>query len=394
MDIAELVNQKHARAVELRHALHATAELGYQEHQTAAIIREELRRLGVGFITGPQTAPTATIAVLGEAAKPCIALRADIDALPIVEQTGLPYASANRGLMHACGHDGHSAILLGVAAVLKELAAELPVCVKLIWQPAEEGGAGAQRLVEAGVLDGRLGPQVSAVFGLHGWPGLAAGVVASRSGAILAANDNFWVKFIGKGCHGAYPHLGRDPIPAAAEAILNLQHFISRETDPTDPVALTVGVVEAGSAVNVIPDVARIGGTVRTLSSGARQSAAASIRRRCEAIAAAHGCTVGVDWQAGYPPTINDPQMHDYVARVARGSLGALRFAAVERASMGAEDFAYYLRQVKGCFFLLGVRPPHLGECPSLHCDRFDFPDLAMPAGMRMFVELALHWSD
>src|SRR5438105_9496372 len=196
--------------VGLRHMLHRIPELGYEEYKTAAAIRAELDILGIAHVDGMPDAPTATVAWLGDAGKPCVALRADIDALPIAEKTGLPYASTHEGTMHACGHDGHTATLIGVAALLKAMEHELPVCVKLLWQPAEEGGAGAGRLVAAGVLDGRLGPKVRAIFGLHGWPGLPVGTVATKAGELLAATDNFAATFVGRGCHGAFPHLGLD----------------------------------------------------------------------------------------------------------------------------------------------------------------------------------------
>src|SRR4051794_39190984 len=179
--------ERHLPAIAaLRHRLHQIPELGYEEFKTAAAIREELDRLGIKYVVGPQTAPTATIAWIGDVSKPCVALRADIDALPIVERTELAYASTHDGRMHACGHDGHMSILLGTAAVLKSIIDQLGVCVKFIWQPAEEGGGGADRLVNAGVLDGRIGPKVAAIFGLHGWPGLPVGSVSTRPGPLLA----------------------------------------------------------------------------------------------------------------------------------------------------------------------------------------------------------------
>lgn len=376
------------RLVNLRHALHQIPELCYQEYKTAAAVRAELDRLGISHIDGVTGAPTATIAWLGDTSKPCIALRADIDALPILEATGLAYASTHEGAMHACGHDGHTATLLGTASLLKSMEKSLPVCVKFMWQPAEEGGAGAQRLVAAGALDGRLGPKVNAVFGLHGWPGLPVGLVATKPGVLLAATDNFIARFIGKGSHAAFPHMGRDPIVAAAEATLNLQQFVSREIDPTDSAVITIGIFNAGTAVNVIPDVATIEGTARTLTAATRMQIAASIQRRCAGIAAACGCDLGFSWVEGYPATVNDPAMSDYVATVARTALGPDRFLPVGRPAMGGEDFAYYLERVPGCFFLVGVQPPGVDAYPSLHSDRFDFTDAAMAVGMRMFVEL------
>jgi amidohydrolase len=383
------------QAVDVRHRLHQIPELGYEEFKTAALIRAELDALGIAHVDGVPDAPTATIAWIGDTAgKPCVALRADIDALPITEQTKLPYASTHAGRMHACGHDGHISTLLAAAAVLKSIEAELPVCVKLMWQPAEEGGAGARRLVKAGVLDGRppYGPKVDAVFGLHGWPGLKVGTVATKGGALLAATDNFAARFHGSGCHGAFPHLGRDPIVTACEAVMSLQAFVSREMDPTDSAVVTVGKFNAGTATNVIPDVAMIEGTARTLTPHAREQIAAAIERRCAGVATANGCTLQFQWFDGYPPTINDPAMADYVAKVARQALGEGRFFPVARPSMGGEDFAYYLEKVPGCFFLVGVEPPDRDGYPPLHSDRYDFTDGAIAVGVRMFVELVRNY--
>src|SRR4051812_36017904 len=182
MSIQDQIATHAGRLAELRHQFHRIPELGYQEFKTAAGIRAELDRLGLKYVAGVEGAPTATIAWLGDTSKPCVALRADIDALPIVERTDLPYSSTHPGRMHACGHDGHTSILLGTAAVLNSIAQELPVCVKLIWQPAEEGGGGADQLCKAGALEGRIGPKVAAIFGLHGWPGLPVGSVSTRPG--------------------------------------------------------------------------------------------------------------------------------------------------------------------------------------------------------------------
>jgi amidohydrolase len=386
---ADPINRFLPVAIDFRHRLHRIPELLYEEHKTAAAIRAELDRLGIAYVAGVEDAPTATVAWIGDQSKPCIAMRADIDALPIEEKTGLAYASTHAGRMHACGHDGHSATLMGAAAVLSTIVAELPVCVKFLWQPAEEGGGGADRLVKAGVLDGRLGPKVSAIFGLHGWPGLKVGTVASKPGVLLAATDGFKATFIGRGCHGAYPHLGRDPIVTACEAVLNLQQFVSREYDPTDSAAVTVGIFRAGTATNVIPDQATIEGTARTLTPEGRKAIRKSLERRCAGIAAANDCQVDFQWITGYPPTVNDPAMTDYTAKIARSVLGEDRYLPVARPSMGGEDFAYYLNKVPGCFFLVGVEPADRPDYPSLHTELYDFTDDTVGVGMKMFVELA-----
>jgi amidohydrolase len=394
MSVQELVDPHLPAVTELRHRLHRIPELGYAEFETAATIRAELDRLGVAHVDGVDGAPTATVAMIGDPAKPCIALRADIDALPIVEQTGLPYASTHPGRMHACGHDGHTATLVGVAAVLKRLAdaGQLNACAKLMWQPAEEGGGGAEKLVKAGVLDGRMGPPARAVFGLHGWPGLKVGTVATKAGALLAATDTWQATFIGRGCHAAFPHVGIDPVVTACEAVTNLQQFVSREVNPVEPAVVTVGRIAGGTASNVIPDAVEVEGTARTLTPILRQKIRESIERRCRGMAVAGGCDLKFEWWDGYPPTINDPAMTDYVARIARATLGEDRFFLAPFPSMGGEDFAYYLEKVPGCFFFVGVEPAGAASHPPLHSDRYDFTDAALGVGMRMFVELVRNW--
>jgi amidohydrolase len=216
--------------------------------------------------------------------------------------------------------------------------------------------------------------------------------VATKPGPLLAATDNFKVTFLGKGCHGAFPHFGRDPIVAACEAVVNLQQFVSRDIDPTEPAVVTVGMIHSGTATNIIPDEAVIEGTTRTLGESTRKFARTVVDRRCTAIAAAAGCTAKIEWMPGYPATVNDPEMADYVARVARQVLGPDRFVPAGRPSMGGEDFAYYLREVPGCFFLLGVEPPGKRGYHSLHSDKYDFTDAAIPVGIRLFTELARHF--
>ncbi len=393
MPISSLVDDSYPALCELRHRLHQIPELGYHEVKTAALIRAELDRLGIAHIDGVEGAPTATIAWIGDPSRRCIALRADIDALPIVEQTGAPYASTHPGAMHACGHDGHMTMLLGAAGVLKAMEKELDLCVKLLFQPAEEGGGGAQKLVDAGVLDGGIGPRVEAIFGLHGWPALPVGDVATRPGAMMAATDRFVATFTGKGCHGAYPHLGIDPIVTAAQAVLSLQQLVSREVSPLDSAVITVGMFNAGTAVNIIPDTATIQGTVRTLLPETRADLQEAVERRCAGIAAASRCTLDFAWHCGYPATVNDPAMADYVAKTARELLGDDRFQTLPTATMGGEDFSFYLQKIPGCFIRVGVDVPGRPLNPSLHSDHFNFTDEAIPVGVKLFVTLALNWT-
>jgi amidohydrolase len=392
MDMQSTIDRMLPATTQLRRKLHQIPELGYEEFKTAAAIRAELDRLQIKYVEPVATAPTATIAWIGDTSKPCVALRADIDALPISEQTGVPHASTHAGCMHACGHDGHISTLLGVASVLKSIERDLPVCVKFIWQPAEEGGGGAEKLCDAGVLDGRIGPKVSAIFGLHGWPGSPVGIITTKPGPLMAATDTFSATFVGRGGHAAFPHFGHDPVVTAAEAVVNLQQFVSREMDPTDAAVVSVCVFNAGTTTNVIPDRATIAGTARTLSEPHRQKIEASIRRRCDAIASANSCRVEFEWQRGYPPTVNDPAMADYVAKIARQTFGDNRFLPAAKPVMGGEDFAYYLQRVPGCFFFIGLIPEGLKEYPQLHTDRFDFTDAALSVGMRMFSELVMNF--
>lgn len=389
MSVDSLIQQALPRAAELRHVIHSYPELGYDEHETASVIRTELNRLSIEFIAGVDDAPTATLALIGDPQKPCVALRADIDALPIHEKTGAAYSSKRPGLMHACGHDGHTANLLGTATVLKQMESKLNRCVKLIFQPAEEGGAGADRLVKAGALDGRIGPKVDLIYGLHGMPELPLGVVSSRVGALLASTDTFEVRFIGRGSHGAFPHLGNDPIVVAAEAVIALQQIVSRELDPTEPGVVTVGQFHAGTAENVIPDEAMIEGTIRTLDPRLRIKLADAAKRRCEHVALSAGCKAHVSIQPGYPTTLNHPAPTKTVESIARKHLGENKWLTAARPVMGGEDFAYYLQAIPGCFFMVGLNRPGETAWP-LHSDRFNFPDEALPTCMKMFVELVM----
>jgi amidohydrolase len=371
-------------ATRLRRELHRIPELGYDENDTAARIRGELDRLGIAYLVGPETAPTATVAVLGDRAKPCVLLRADIDALPIVEESGVAHASERAGRMHACGHDGHAANLVAVAQVLAGEADDLPVCVKLVWQPAEEGGGGGRKLVEAGLLEETeaLGPKVVAAFGLHGWPKLPVGVVSTRPGPLLAATDTFSATFVGKGGHAAFPHFTRDPVTAAASAVLSLQNIRTRELDPTEPAVISVTQLDAGSARNVIPDEASLAGTCRTLTRGTRRYCREAVGRRLRGVAEAGGCDVRFEWSDGYPPTVNDAEMAQFVRRIAGD-----RFVPAASPVLGGEDFAYYLERVPGCFFMIGLHPPG-GTWPDLHTAAFDFNDAALATGLEMMLGL------
>ena len=278
-----------ARAVELRHALHRQPELAYEEKLTGAAVCRELDQLGIPYQKG-LAGGTGVVGLIDRGGDKCVALRADMDALPIVEETGLPYASERPGVMHACGHDGHMAILLAAAAILQK--ADFVGKVKLVFQPAEEGGCGAQKMVEDGVLEK---PQVGAIFGLHGWPGLKVGTVATKPGALLASVDGFTIRVTGRGGHAAAPHDSIDPIVCASAMVQGLQSVVSREGDPTDACVVTVSQIHAGTAFNVIPDAVVMQGTLRALTRKRREAALASIKRISKGIAAAHRCEVELE---------------------------------------------------------------------------------------------------
>jgi len=395
-----------AREVEIRHALHRQPELGYQEKLTSAAVCRELERLGIPYQKGLAGGTGVVAMIEGQKDErqktkdergdgPCVALRADMDALPIKEETGLPYASERPGVMHACGHDGHTAILLGAAAILAR--AEFVGKVKLVFQPAEEGGCGAERMVKDGVLEN---PKVGAIFGLHGWPGLKVGMAATKPGALLASVDGFTIRVTGRGGHAAVPQDAIDPIVCAAAMVQGLQQVVSREGDPTDACVVTVSQIHAGTAFNVIPDTVMMQGTLRALSRKRRQAAIASIERICRGIAAAHRCEAAFEYFGTTPVTANTPELAGFVRETAQRVLGARAYVDVPKATMWGEDFAFYVDKewgsggggVPGCFYLLGVQPMDREEYPMLHSPAYDFTDAAVPVGIRMMVELALGW--
>lgn len=391
--VRELIDRALPELVAFRRDLHAHPELGYNEHRTSERICAELSRLGVEHVAGLAggTGVAAHLpATEGGSDRPAVALRADIDALPIEEATGLGYASVNKGVMHACGHDGHAANLIGVARVLASLH-HRPNPVTLLFQPAEEGGAGGRRMCEDGVLDGSVvGPPVGMIYGLHGWPELPLGSVATRPGPLLAATDNFRVSVVGRQSHAAYPHLGHDPIVAAAHCITALQTIPSRSADPTDCVVVTVGTVSGGSAINVIPGEVELAVTVRTLSPDTRAVVRARFFEVLGHTARAHGCEARIGWEEGYPVTFNDAEATERFFAVARGVFGHERVHVVPSPTMGGEDFSFYAERVPACFFVLGMARPGEGPYPSLHRPDFDFNDDALATGVEAMCALAL----
>ncbi|MCH2136801.1 MAG: amidohydrolase [Phycisphaerales bacterium] len=378
--------------MEFRHDIHAHPELGYEEHRTRDQICTALDAAGIEHKTG-FAGGTGTIAHLPGAADTAIALRADIDALPIEECTGLPWASRHPGKMHACGHDGHTTILLGTARVLKRLSEEaaLPNPVTFVFQPAEEGGGGGEKMCQDGCLDGSVfAPRARAMFGLHGWPSLPLGVVSSSPGPMLAAADHFTLTIKGLGGHAAMPQTTRDPIAAAAAIIQSLQHVVSRRVDPVMGGVISVTSVHSGTTFNIIPGEVVMQGTVRALFTEAQEILREGLAQTTDLLAKAHGCTAELDYQVGYPVTSNDPDATAQYQAIANDLIGPEKAPPFELPCMGAEDFSYYGQHVPACFFALGLIPDGQEAMPSVHHPKFDFTDQALPIGIRMFCGLAL----
>lgn len=380
------------RIVEIRHDLHAHPELGYQEVRTSGRVSEELRRLGIEHKTN-LAGGTGVLGYLPATANsesaPTVALRADMDALPILENTGLAYASQTPNVMHACGHDGHTSILLGAANLLKHLP-ERPNNLLFLFQPAEEGGAGGMRMCEDGVLDGKvLGKPADRIFGLHGHPQSTVGQIATKVGPMMASADSFAARVQGKGGHAAMPQSTIDPIVIASQIVTAWQTIVSRTVNPLQAAVVTVGQFHAGVAHNVIPDTVNLQGTVRALDEDVRLSAISKVDRMAEAIAAAHGATFEIEWMQGYPVTSNDADAEALLRRTLGSYSGELIDEPVVP-TMGAEDFSFYGAKTKACFFWLGLNPSEDNVYPNLHAPEFDFNDAAIPFGVEAMVRLAL----
>ncbi|MEN1976299.1 MULTISPECIES: M20 family metallopeptidase [unclassified Cellulomonas] len=377
--------------VALRHALHRTPELGLDLPRTQALVLEALAPLDLEVATG--TGLTSVVAVLrGGRPGPAVLLRGDMDALPVTEDSGEPFASENPGVMHACGHDLHVAGLVGAARLLAARRDTLPGSVVLMFQPGEEGDHGARHMIDEGVLDA-AGERVVAAYGLHVLSALLpAGLVTSRPGTMLAAADTVHVTVHGRGGHGSMPHLAQDPVPVAAEIVLALQAAVTRQFDVFDPVVVTVGRIEAGTTDNVIPAEARLEATVRTFSEATHGVVAERLTRVCEGVAAAHGLSVTVDYRPGYPVTSNTPGEVERAAGLTRALFGEAAYYPAPQPLPGAEDFSYVLQQVPGTYLGLGATPAGLDPATAAynHAAQARFADEALAVGPAVLAALAL----
>jgi amidohydrolase len=368
--------------IEIRRDIHAHPELAFQEVRTAGVVARELTRLGIAHQTG--VAKTGVVGLI-EGGRPgkVLVIRADMDALPIEERTGLAYASQTKGLMHACGHDIHTTTLLGVAAVLRDLAPQLAGTVKLVFQPAEEAIGGMQVMLDEGLLEH---PTVDLALGFHNSPGLAVGRFRYTHGPGLAAADRFDIVVTGRSGHAAHPHTTVDPLVAAAALVGQLQTVVSREVPPLRPCVVTVGMIQGGTTYNIIPDSCAIKGTVRTLHAEVRDIAEAAIKRLCAGIEAGMRVTCAVDYRRGVPSLLNDDAVLEPTIAAVRKQFGDV--AEESEPSMGAEDFALLSHKVPS--FQLGVGSGAPGRQDRLHNSNYQPDERCIGLGVQALARAAL----
>jgi amidohydrolase len=365
-----------------RRHIHENPELGYEEHKTAAFVADKLKAFGVDeIITGMgKTGVVAVIRGRKTGSGKVVGIRADMDALPILEATDKPYKSKTPGKMHACGHDGHTAMLLGTAKYLAETR-NFDGTAIMIFQPAEEGGGGGEAMVKDGLIE-KFG--IQEVYGLHNMPGIPVGAFAIRSGPTMAAADRFDIIVEGKGGHAARPHDCIDPVVAGSQLVSALQTIASRTADPLDSIVISVCEFKAGDAYNVIPQTAHMKGTVRTLQKETRAMAERRIKEIAAGIGAVTGCKITVDYHLGYPVTVNDPAKTDFAAKVAGSVAGDAKVDRTVLPLMGAEDFSYMLEQRPGAYIFMGN-----GDTAGVHHPAYDFNDAAIPYGVSYLAQVA-----
>lgn len=387
MDVIKKVNTIKDKLIEIREDFHKYPELSFQERRTSKRIADILQELNLDNIqTG--IAGTGVVGVLfGKKPGKTIALRADIDALPIQEENNVSYKSENDGIMHACGHDAHITSVLGTAMVLCDMKDELCGNVKFIFQPAEEIFGGAKIMVENGVLESD--PKVDAIVGMHVWPGLDVGAIGVRSGAMMASADKFEIAILSNGGHGAMPHLTSDPIVSSAQIINSLQTIASRSIDPLKPIVISVCRIEGGHAFNIIPKEVRMEGTIRTLDDNVSNKAVKKIKDIISGIEKAMDVKCQFNYINGCPALINHPDIVELIEKAGTVILGSDKVIRVEP-TMGGEDFTYFARKVPGAMFCLGVRNKELGFTSPVHTPKFDIDPDSLVIGTSMLVQTTL----
>lgn len=381
MSVIDITKDSHQKLTAIRRDIHAHPELAFEEHRTAELVARHLEALGIEVHRG--IGRTGVVGVVrGGRGLRAIGLRADMDALPMAERNEFAHKSRHEGCMHACGHDGHTTMLLGAAEVLAARR-DFEGTVYLIFQPAEEGEGGGKAMIDDGLLE-RF--PMESVFGMHNWPGMPAGHFAVHTGPVMASADRFDIEILGHGAHAAMPHLGCDPVAAGAALVQAVQTIVSRTLDPIDAAVVSVTQFHAGEAYNVIPDRAQLAGTVRAFSETVQARIEQRLGELCDGIAAAFGVQVDFRYRRGYPPTVNTAAEAALCAEVARSLVGADAVRTDARPSMGAEDFAYFLQKKPGAYVWIGNGPGE-GGC-TLHNPNYDFNDEIIVPGVAYWVEL------
>jgi amidohydrolase len=372
-----------------RRTIHQYPELGNHEFKTADFIEKNLKQLKIPFKRLTKTGIAAVLnnpkSAIRNPQSKCIALRADMDALPLHEKNPSPYRSKNPGVMHACGHDAHVAMLLGAATLLAEKK-DLNGTVKLLFQPNEEGAGGALDLIQKGVMKN---PKVHAVFGLHVNPRLPAGTIGIKEGPLMAAVDKFTIEIIGKGGHAAYPHEGRDPIPVTAEIIQALQTILSRKIDPVEPAVVTIGTIQGGSRYNILAEKVTLTGTVRTLSESVHAKIPKIMREVLAGICKAHGIAFKLQYDIIGSVLSNSESMTDFARKTAERIFEKSKLYPLKNPSMGGEDFAEYLKFSPGCFIYIGTGSKSNKGLIPWHHPEFDIEEYAMPVGSKLLAGIA-----
>jgi hippurate hydrolase len=382
VNIDPAIREQAAQFIELRQRIHAHPELGFEELETSRLVAEKLNAWGYEVTEG--VGGTGVVGRLKLGDGPCsIGLRADMDALPIIEDTGLPYASQVHGKMHACGHDGHTAILLAAAHYFAQ-SRRFNGTLNLIFQPAEEGLGGAARMMEEGLFE-RF--PCDAVYALHNAPGLPVGQFIVQPGAMMASADLVTIKLTGEGMHGAMPHLARDPVVAAASIVMALQTIMSRNVPPAEAAVVTVGAIQAGTAHNVVPSTATILMTVRTLNTKVQQLIETRLREIVESQARSFGVTAHIDYQAVTRVLMNTPKETELARQAIAAVVGADNILPLPPGMMGGEDFSWMLEKVPGCYVALGNGAQGHGSC-MIHNPGYDFNDQALPIGVSYWATL------
>jgi len=381
-EVKELVREQRDLIIKTRRDLHQIPEPAYTEKKTSAYVTDYLKR--EGLVVGTRIARYGVVALLNTGRPgPTLMFRADMDALPISEATGLPFASTHKDAMHACGHDGHMAMVLGAVAVLNKIKKNLKGNIKFLFQPAEEGPGGAKPMIEAGVM---ANPKVDYSVGCHLWPDGPEGSIGVKAGPLMAAMDRFDIKIIGRGGHGAMPHLCVDALEVGVQVINALQRIISRHMNPLHPTVLTIGSFHAGKTFNVIPGEAEMCGTTRTFDRNIWNSWEERIERVVRGVCESMGADYELEYSQGYPPTVNDDFMAEVVRRCAEKVVGKDQVFEPQP-TMGGEDMSFYLERSKGCFFFLGVGRE---GCAPLHNAKFDFNEDILLLGTETYCRIAL----